>query len=68
MFLIFELLLFLHLSILVSHTVIGSHLPLTSPALEFVKASTHVMGLDPQLALEVASLRRLLLTQVLSAM
>lgn len=42
----------------------GSHLPLTSPALEFVKASTHVMGLDPQLALEVASLRRLLLTQV----
>jgi hypothetical protein len=42
----------------------GSHLPLASPALEFVKAATHVMSLDPQLAQEVAALRRLLLTQV----
>jgi hypothetical protein len=45
-----------------THT--GSHLPLASPALEFVKAATHVMSLDPQLAQEVAALRRLLLTQV----
>ena len=42
----------------------GSHLRLTSPALEFVKATTHVMGLDPQLTHEVAGLRRLLLTQL----
>ena len=42
----------------------GSHLQLTSPALEFVKATTHVMMLDPQLRHEVAALRRLLLTQV----
>jgi hypothetical protein len=38
-----------------------------SPALEFVKAATHVMGLDPHLAQEVAGLRRLLLTQVVSS-
>lgn len=48
--------------------LLGSHLQLTSPALEFVKAATHVMALDPLLAQEVASLRRLLLTQVCIAL
>jgi hypothetical protein len=31
----------------------GSHLVLTSPALEFVKATTHIMSLDESLAEEV---------------
>jgi hypothetical protein len=56
-----------HISCLLSRPPAGSHLPLVSPALEFVKAATHVMGLDPHLAQEVAALRRLLLTQVTRA-
>ena len=47
-----------------THDISGSHLQLESPALEFVNAVTHVMGLDSGLTNEVASLKRLLLTQV----
>ena len=36
----------------------GSHLKPTSPALEFVKAVTHVLMLDASLSSEVAGLRR----------
>mmetsp|Transcript_5321 Transcript_5321/g.8679 ORF Transcript_5321/g.8679 Transcript_5321/m.8679 type:complete len:256 (+) Transcript_5321:2682-3449(+) len=42
----------------------GSYLPLSNPALEFVKATTHIMGLDRALTHEVSALRRLLLTQL----
>ena len=43
----------------------GSHLRLDSPALEFVNAVTHVMGLDGNLNNEISSLKRLLLSQVI---
>jgi DNA polymerase epsilon subunit 1 len=42
----------------------GSHLVLTSPALEFVKATTHIMSLDTDLAEEVARMKRSLLMQL----
>jgi hypothetical protein len=35
----------------------GSHLNLSSPQLEFVKALTHVLGLDSYLTIEVTSLK-----------
>lgn len=42
----------------------GSHLALDSPALEFVNAVTHVIGLDPVVTEAVTSLKRILLSQV----
>ncbi len=42
----------------------GSHLEMVSPALEFVKSAVFVMSLDPMLKNEVASLKKMLLTQV----
>ena len=42
----------------------GSHLEMFSPALEFVKSAVFVMSLDPMLKNEVASLKKMLLTQV----
>eukprot|EP01038_Epipyxis_sp_PR26KG_P011543 gene11543-15462_t len=42
----------------------GSHLNMTSPALEFVKATTHIMSLDTDLKDEVDAMKRMLLTQL----
>jgi len=42
----------------------GSHLSLTDPLLEFVKAVTHVLGLDTVLSDEVAGMRRVLLRDI----
>jgi hypothetical protein len=42
----------------------GSHLQLTSPSLELVKAVTHVLALDRDLENEVKSLRRALLAHL----
>ena len=39
----------------------GAHLPMTSPALEFTKIVTHLVGLDPLLEDGVVRLRRNLL-------
>jgi hypothetical protein len=47
-----------------NYLVLGSHLPLVSPALEFVKAVTFVMALDPVTRNEISSLKRMLLAQV----
>jgi DNA polymerase epsilon subunit 1 len=40
------------------------HPTVNNPALEFVKFTTHIMSLDPSLANDVASLKRLLLAQL----
>jgi hypothetical protein len=37
---------------------------MTSPALEFVKATTHIMSLEKDLKDEVDAMKRMLLTQV----
>jgi len=42
----------------------GSHPGLTSPALEFIKAVTHIMLLESSMSAEVIGLRRALLAQV----
>ena len=42
----------------------SSHNSHSNAALEFVKAVTHILALDPALTTEVASLKRLLLAQL----
>ena len=42
----------------------GSYLQLTSPALEFVKSTMHVLSLDGSLEEEIGGLRRMLLAQL----
>ena len=44
--------------------LVGSHLKMLSPALEFIKGVTHVLALDTSLVNEVASLKRALLSRV----